>query len=130
MTGGLSWGVVGSRRHGSIGVALCLLVAAAAALPDALAKKASAKLGFTVPDLGVDKLIQTILVPVGDEGGLISKELAGVANAVWAGVLVVVLMFIVFGCVRLASGARGAGEKLALVFGSTILLTAAVGVFH
>ena len=110
-------------------LALCVTVGAAMLLlPDALAQKASSKIGFTVPNLGVDQLIATVLAPADDVR--IAADLQGVANAVWAGVLVCILMFIVIGCVRLASGARGAGEKLALVFGSTILLIAAVGVFQ
>jgi translation elongation factor EF-4 len=100
------------------------------AAPDALAKKMSAKIGFSVPDLGVDKLITTILTPAGDTDGKIGADLTSTANAFWAGVLVLLLMFVVVGCVRLASGSRGAGEKLALVFGGAILLIAAVGVFQ
>jgi hypothetical protein len=114
--------------HRATAIAIALLVPTAAALPDALAKKASAKIGFSVPDLAVDKLIDTVAAPADDVG--IPTELIKVANAVWAGALVLILMFIVFGCVRLASGARGAGERLALVFGGTILLIAAVGVFQ
>lgn len=113
--------------------AVWLFVAGATALvaaPHALANKMSAKLGFTVPNLGVDKLITTILAPAGDTDGKIGESLTATANAFWAGVLVLLLMFIVVGCVRLASGSRGAGEKLALVFGGAILLIAAVGVFQ
>ena len=123
-----------SRAAGAATGLVTVVVIAVATWPAALAKKASTTIGMTVPDLGVDKLIGTLLTPVGDakDPGVISisSNLTSTANAIWVGALICLLLFIVVGCVRLASGSRGAGEKLAAVFGAMILLIAAVGVFQ
>ncbi len=125
---------IASRVAGAATGPVTFAVLAVATWPAALASKASETIGMSVPDLGVDKLIGTLLTPVGsaDDPGVISisKNLTSTANAIWVGGLICLLLFIVVGCIRLASGSRGAGEKLAAVFGSMILLIAAVGVFQ
>lgn len=97
----------------------------AVAVPDALAVKMSAAIGLAIPGMKVSSLIDAALKPAGGAGG---SDLKLAANAAWATALACMLLFSVFAILRLQAGARGAGERLAAVFGGAVLLIATTAV--